>query len=187
LKTGLVSSPGYISLNMNYPTECKPGTKGVEYVGLIDKRVKPIIWVAENVVATIDKDKMVSRFLAYSSPGDLQSYSEEASNDSYSCLAIKLNAVGIVYIHIPLNPNTPQRIQYAIQTNINDTLFKRANKTTEDILIIEIEDPVGFGRSFLAIQDIDKRIEKPESFNPVDVETIYSSDLVGYTDYVTLK
>ena len=112
---------------MNYPTECKPGTKRVEYVGSKDKRVKPIIGVAENVVAAIGKDKMGSRYLTYSTPGDLQAYGEDADNDTYSSLAIELNAVGIVYIHISLNPNTPQRILNSIQTNINEILIKRVN------------------------------------------------------------
>ena len=32
LKTALVPSPSYTSLNLNYPAECKLGTRGVAYL-----------------------------------------------------------------------------------------------------------------------------------------------------------
>ena len=72
---------------------------------------------------------MVSRFLIYSTPGYLQAYGEGTDNDTYSYFAIKLNAPGIVYIHISLNPNIPHRTLDTIfeQILMEPYFIKRVN------------------------------------------------------------
>ena len=160
-----------------------------EYGGSIENRARLILEVAEQTIAVIGKDKVGIRFSPFSNLGDLQAYDEKEVNETYVYLATALNKLGIVYIHISLNANTPQKTLDGIRSNFNGTFILSGGFTpesAEQALIKGTADLVAFGRSFLANPDFDKRIEKSMPLNPVDFTTLYSADAVGYTDYPTL-
>lgn len=160
-----------------------------EYGGSIENRAKLIFEVAEQMIAAIGKDKVGIRFSPFSNLGDLQAYNDEEVNETYIYLATALDKLGIVYIHISLNPNTPQKTLDGIRSNFNGTFILSGGFTPESAgqaLIKGAADLIAFGRPFLANPDFDKRIEKSLPLNQVDFKTLYSADAVGYTDYPTL-
>jgi N-ethylmaleimide reductase len=161
-----------------------------EYGGSIEKRAKFILDVIEKISGAIGKDKTGIRISPFSVLGDLQAYGDEATNDTYVYLAKKLSTIGIAYMHISLNPDIPQKTLGSIRSNFKGTLILSSGltpETAEKALYSGAADLVGFGRSFLANPDFDKRLEKPASLNPIDVKTLYSAGATGYTDYPVLQ
>jgi len=48
-------------------------------------------------------------------------------------------------------------------------------------------DAVAFGRAFIANPDVPERLRAGAALNPVNFETVYGPDAVGYTDYPALE
>lgn len=156
------------------------------YGGNIANRAKLILEIVKRSAQEIGPDKIGIRLSPFSTLGDLQTYDEIETHETYSYLATELNKIGILYIHISANPNIPQRTLDALRNNFDGTIILcngLTPETAEETLNAGFADLVAFGRSFLANPDFAKRIENPTPLNEVDYNTLYSADEKGYIDY----
>lgn len=159
------------------------------YGGTMENRSRLIIEIAAKIVATIGKAKVGIRISPFSTLGDLQPYDKTEVHQTYAYLSSELNKLGIAYIHISTNPDIPEETYKAIRSAFSNIMIYcngLTAETAETMLQDGSTDLVAFGRSFLANPDFVKRIEKSEGLNPVNFNTLYTADAVGYTDYPVL-
>jgi N-ethylmaleimide reductase len=156
------------------------------YGGSIENRVRFAVEVARQVSEAIGREKVGIRLSPNSTLGDLQPYDPGATRETYTHLARELNAVGIAYIHIAIDPKVPPATLQAIRREFEGTLIYCNNfsaETAEAALQNSDADLIAFGRSFLANPDLVERFIADAPLNPVDFSTVYSLDEKGYTDY----
>lgn len=161
-------------------------TRTDEFGGSIKNRAHFVLSIAEQLSAAIGSDKIGIRFSPFSTYNDIQPYSEQEVHETYSYLASELNNLGIAYIHISNNPDIPQKTHEAIRQHFKGTIIMCNGLTpesAENILQEGVYDLVGFGRSYIANPDLNKRIELDQDLNEVDYQTLYTPFKEGYTDY----
>ena len=160
------------------------------YGGDVVNRSKFTLEVLEAVVNAIGKDKVGIRISPFSTTADMQPYSEDEVNETYTHLATEINKMGIAYLHVGANPNIPQKTFDALRSSFDNTIILSNGltpETGEQALNKSFADLVGYGRSFLANPDFDKRLENGSSMNVIDPSTFYSAGANGYTDYSFLQ
>lgn len=161
-----------------------------EFGGSRENRARLILEIASATIKAIGKDKVGIRLSPFSKLGDLQAYNEEAVHETYRFLSTELNKLDLLYIHLVMAPNIPQKTITAIRENFKGTLILASGfnpESAEEVLTEGLADLVAFGKSFLANPDFDKRLEKNTPLNPIDMSTLYVSTAVGYTDYAFLN
>jgi N-ethylmaleimide reductase len=148
-----------------------------QYGGSIENRARFGVEVAEAVSAAIGRDKVGIRLSPNSTLGDLETYSH---------LARELNNIGLAYIHVAINPETPAATLSGIRKEFNGTLI-HCNNFTPETAETELQkgdaNLIAFGRHFLANPDFVERIAAGAQLNPVDYSTLYAPDEKGYIDY----
>ena len=160
-----------------------------EYGGNIEKRCRFIIEVAEATVKTIGKEKTGIRLSPYGTANDVKEFEETESE--YSYLSEKLYAVGLVYIHLvdhssmgapKVKPSTIQKIR----KNFKNTLILSGGydrQRAEKDLQSGAGDLIAFGKLFISNPDLVYRLEKGIALSSPDMNTFYTPDAHGYTDY----
>jgi N-ethylmaleimide reductase len=160
------------------------------YGGSIESRARFVLEVASEVAAAIGKDKTGIRLSPYGVASDMPHYPE--IDDTYKYLAAELNKIGIAYVHIVDHsaigaPNVSIEIKQAIRDIFKQTVILaggHTKETAETELQSGLADLEGFGRPFINNPDLVSRFEhnQPLSDN-LDMNTWYSADEKGYTDY----
>lgn len=164
-------------------------TRNDEWGGSMEKRAKFVLELAKQTAEAIGKEKVGIRFSPFSALGDLAAYGEEETHQTYVYLAEKLEEIGLAYIHIAVNGPIPQKTFNAIRSNFSGTTILCNGLTPEKgaaALEGGFADLVGFGRSFLANPDFDRRIAEGADLNLPDFTKLYTPGPEGYTDYPTL-
>lgn len=160
-----------------------------EYGGSIKNRIRFTIELAQAVIDAIGKEKTGIRFSPFSKLGDLESYDEDETNDTYAVLAQKMEELQITYIHIAVNAQIPKKTLQKIRDNFSGTIILSNGltpETGEEALHADFADLVAFGRSFLSTPDFVERIQTNTPLNPVDYNNLYTPGSAGYTDYPTI-
>ncbi|MDP9078504.1 MAG: alkene reductase [Bacteroidota bacterium] len=162
------------------------------YGGSIENRCRFVVEVATEVAAAIGKEKAGIRLSPYGVASDMPHYPE--IDATYEYLAGKLNEIGIAYVHVVDHsaigaPAVPLAIKQAIRNTFKNTVILAGGHTLESAeaeLQSGISDLEAFGRPFINNPDLVERFQKdaPLSAN-LDVETFYTADEKGYTDYPT--
>ncbi len=161
-----------------------------EYGGSIVNRAEFIVSIVEKSAEAIGKDRVGIRFSPFSTFNDLPAYDAEEIYETYAYLSKQLNALGIAYIHIGVNPAITQKTLDVIRENFAGTIILcngLTPETAELALHKGFADLVAFGRSYLANPDFDKRIAKDAPLNQPDIKTFYSGGKEGFTDYPMLE
>ena len=138
----------------------------------------------------IGKDKVGIRISPFSTLADMQPYDGAEVNETYTQLATTINKMDIAYLHVGANPNIPQKTFDALRSAFFNTIILSNGltpETGEHALTKGFADLVGYGRSFLANPDFDKRLENGSAMNTIDPSTFYSPGAKGYTDYPFLQ
>lgn len=160
-----------------------------DYGGTIENRSRLIVEIATRTADAIGKDRIGIRISPFSTLGDLQPYDTAEVHQTYAYLSRELNALGIAYIHVSVNPNIPAETHEAIRSAFSNTIIYcngLTAETAETILQEGSADLVAFGRGFLANPDFPRRIERNAPLNDVNFKALYTPDAVGYTDYPAL-
>jgi len=159
------------------------------YGGSIENRARFAVEIAKQVAAAIGKNKVGVRISPNSTLGDLQAYDADAVQETYIHLAREFNRIGLAYIHISLNQQTPKDTLLAIRTEFEGTLIY-CNTFTAEKAEAELNggdaDLIAFGRPFLANPDLEQRIANNTELNAPDFSTLYTPGAKGYTDYPVL-
>jgi len=162
------------------------------YGGAIENRARFVLEVVDAVVKAVGKDKVGIRLSPFGVFNDMPVYPELA--DEYAYLAEQLNARGLVYIHLvdhsPMGaPAVPDSIKAMFRKTFKGALILsggydavRADKDIADGRC----DLVAFGRPFLANPDFIARSKAGAAMNAPDMDSFYTADAKGYTDYPLL-
>ena len=160
--------------------------------GSIENRARFVLEVVDAVVKAVGKDKVGIRLSPFGVFNDMPVYPELA--DEYAYLAEQLNARGLVYIHLvdhsPMGaPAVPDSIKAMFRKTFKGALILsggydavRADKDIADGRC----DLVAFGRPFLANPDFIARSKAGAAMNAPDMDSFYTADAKGYTDYPLL-
>ena len=162
------------------------------YGGAIENRARFVLEVVDAVVKAVGKDKVGIRLSPFGVFNDMPVYPGLA--DEYAYLAEQLNARGLVYIHLvdhsPMGaPAVPASIKAMFRKTFKGALILsggydavRADKDIADGRC----DLVAFGRPFLANPDFIARSKAGAAMNAPDMDSFYTADAKGYTDYPLL-
>lgn len=160
------------------------------YGDSIENRARFVIEVASEVAASIGKDKTGIRLSPYGVASDMPHYPE--IDTTYKYLAAELNKIGIAYVHIVDHsaigaPNVPIEIKQAIRNFFKQTVILAGGhnkETAEAELQNGLADLEGFGRPFINNPDLVSRFEHDQPLaDNLDMNTWYTADEKGYTDY----
>jgi N-ethylmaleimide reductase len=160
------------------------------YGGSIENRCRFVIEVATAVAAAIGKGKTGIRLSPYGVASDMPHYPE--IDATYEYLAGQLNGLGIAYVHVVDHsalggPEVPLAIKQTIRNTFKNTVILAGGHTLETAeaeLQSGLADLEAFGRPFINNPDLPERYQQgwPLAAN-LDVESFYSADEKGYTDY----
>jgi N-ethylmaleimide reductase len=162
------------------------------YGGSIENRARFLLEVVEASIAAIGKDKVGIRLSPFGVFNDMPLYPELEAE--YGWLAEKLNAAGLVYVHLVDHsaggaPPVPDSIKATFRKTFKRTLILSGGydaKRAESDLAAGRGDLVGVGKPFLANPDLVDRWTKGVNLNTPDPTTFYSAGPKGYIDYPTL-
>jgi N-ethylmaleimide reductase len=152
-----------------------------------------VLEVAQAVIDVIGKDRVGIRLSPFGVFNDMPLY--EAIAEDYEYLAKRLNAVGLLYVHLVDHssmgaPSVPESMKQTFRNLFTRTLilsggydFERA----ESDLTAGKCDLIAVGRPFLANPDLVTRWKIGAPVNAPDMGTFYTPGAKGYTDYPVLK
>lgn len=167
-------------------------TRTDNYGGSIENRARFVLEVADATIAAIGKDKVGIRLSPFGVFNDMPLYPELEAD--YGYLAEKLNAAGLVYVHLVDHsaggaPAVPDSIKATFRKAFKRTLILSGGydaKRAESDLAAGRGDLIGVGKPFLANPDLVDRWSKGANLNTPDPATFYSAGPKGYIDYPTL-
>lgn len=163
------------------------------YGGSIEKRCRFVLDVAAEVARAIGKGKTGIRLSPYGAFNDVGPFPE--TEEQYAYLSEKLNAIGIAYVHLVDHssmgtPKVELTTVKKIRNNFNNALILSggyARERAENDLASGMADLIAFGRGFLANPDFVSRLQNNAELNPIVMDTFYTPDAKGYTDYPFLS
>jgi N-ethylmaleimide reductase len=162
------------------------------YGGSIENRARFVLEVAEATIAAIGKDKVGIRLSPFGAASDMHPYPEMEAD--YGWLVEKLNALGLVYVHLVDHsamgaPAVPASMRATFRKAFKQTLILCGGydaKTAEADLAAGKADLIAFGRPALANPDLVERFKAGAALNAPDMATFYTPGPKGYTDYPAL-
>ena len=164
------------------------------YGGSIENRARFVLEVAKGAAEAIGAEKVGIRLSPYGIASDMPHYSE--IDATYEYLATELNKIGIAYVHVVDHsamgaPAVPLAIKETIRKVFKNTFIHAGGyiqKTAEADIESGLYDLVAIGRPFISNPDLVERFKNnwPLS-SDLDMNTFYSADAVGYTDYPVYK
>jgi N-ethylmaleimide reductase len=159
------------------------------YGGSVANRARFVLEVVDAVVKAVGKDKVGIRLSPFGVFNDMPDYPELA--DEYADLAEQLNARGLGHIHLVDHalmgaPAVPDSIKTMFRKTFKGAFILSggydAVRADKDIAEGRC-DLVAFGRPFLANPDFVARSRAGAAMNAPDMDTFYTADSKGYTDY----
>ena len=162
------------------------------YGGGIENRARFALEVVAATIAAIGKDKVGIRLSPFGVFNDMPVYPEMEAD--YTYLAQKLNAAGLVYVHLvdhsPMGaPPVPDSVKAMFRNVFKRTLILSggydATRAESDLAAGKC-DLIAVGRPFLANPDLIERWKAGAAVNAPDMATFYTPGPKGYTDYPAL-
>lgn len=160
-----------------------------QYGGSIASRIRFVLEIAQKTADVIGGDKLGIRVSPYGVASGMGMYDE--IEETYSLLAEKLNALGLVYIHVVDHsslgaPEVKLSVKTAIRNNFKGTLILSggydAVKAEQD-LKEKKGDLIAFGRYFISNPDLVHKLKLGLQIQEADTSTFYTPGEKGYTDY----
>jgi len=163
-----------------------------EYGGNIENRSRFLFEVIEAVTSAIGADKTGLRLSPSGTFNDMKD-SDPQKHFTYVC--DKLNAFDLAYVHIV------DALEGDIKHGANVVELSLLRDAYKGVLVTNggydqergntaiqssQADAVAFGTLFIANPDLPERFKSNAKLNEADVDTFYTQDEKGYTDYPTL-
>lgn len=161
------------------------------YGGSIENRARLLLEVTEAVSKEIGADRTGVR-ISPVSPANAISISNP--QEQYDYVADKLNALGIVYLHVVEGatggPRDIAPFDYgSLRQRFKNTYMGNNGYNTELASAQLAEGKVdlfALGRPFISNPDLVERLKTGAPLNELDGSTLYGGGAKGYTDYPTL-
>jgi N-ethylmaleimide reductase len=162
------------------------------YGGSVENRCRFVLKVVDEVATAIGKGRTGIRLSPYGGFNDVSPFPE--TETQYAFLAEKLNLIAIAYVHLVDHssmgmPNVEASTVKKIRDNFKQALILSggySRERAEKDVASGMADLVAFARGFLANPDFVFRLQTNAEFNPVGMDTLYTADAKGYTDYPSL-
>ena len=167
-------------------------TRTDNYGGSIENRARFALEVIDATIAAIGKDKVGIRLSPFGVFNDMPLYPEMEAD--YTYLAQKLNAAGLLYIHLVDHssmgaPKVPDSMKATFRSVFKGALILSggydASRAESDLAAGKC-DLVAVGKPFLANPDLVARWKTHAAVNAPDMATFYTPGPKGYTDYPAL-
>ena len=167
-------------------------TRTDNYGGSIENRARFALEVVAATIAAIGKDKVGIRLSPFGVFNDMPLYPEMEAD--YTYLAQKLNAAGLLYIHLVDHssmgaPKVPDSMKATFRSVFKGALILsggyNAARAESDLAAGKC-DLVAVGKPFLANPDLVARWKTHAAVNAPDMATFYTPGPKGYTDYPAL-
>ena len=163
-----------------------------DYGGPIENRARFVLEVVEAVNNAIGKNKVGIRLSPFGTFNDMPLYDDMQAD--YLYLAEQLNLRNLLYIHLVDHsamgmPSVPASIKDTIRQVFKGILILSGgydNTRANSDLGNKKCDLIAVGRPFIANPDLPKRWEIGAAINTPDMNTFYTADAKGYTDYPAL-
>ncbi|MEQ1814092.1 MAG: alkene reductase [Candidatus Nitrotoga sp.] len=163
-----------------------------QYGGTIENRARFMCEAVAAATAAIGKDKVGIRLSPFGIFNDMPLYA--AMENDYAYLAQKLNTLGLAYIHLVDHssmgaPTVPDSMKATFRSVFKGKLILSGGydaARAESDLAAGKADLIAVGKLFLANPDLVARWKAGPSLNAFDMNTFYTADAKGYTDYPTL-
>ena len=177
---------GYLIEQFINPTVNK---RNDQYGGTIENRIRFVLEVAQKTADVVGGDKLGIRVSPYGAASGMGVYNE--IDETYSLLAEKLSALGLVYIHVVDHsslgaPEVKASVKTAIRENFKGTIILSGGydvvKAEQD-LKEKKGDLVAFGRYFISNPDLVNKLKHGSHLQVADSKTFYTPGNKGYTDY----
>jgi N-ethylmaleimide reductase len=162
------------------------------YGGGIEKRARFVLEAVDASIAAIGKDRVGIRLSPFGVFNDMPLYPE--MEQDYAYLAQKLNAAGLVYVHLVDHsaggaPPVPASIKATFRSTFKRALILSggydAGRAEADLASGKA-DLIAIGKGFLANPDLVARWKGKAAVNAPDPSTFYTPGPKGYTDYPAL-
>jgi N-ethylmaleimide reductase len=160
-----------------------------EYGGSAENRIRFAVEIAEKTVKEIGKDKVGIRVSPYGAANDMMPY--EGLEETYALLAKKMNDLGIVYMHVVDHsamgaPPVTDSVKEIIRKNFSGTVILAGGfdvaKAEKDIEANK-GNLVAFGKPFISNPNLVEKLKTGAKLNTPDMNSFYTPDEKGYTDY----
>jgi N-ethylmaleimide reductase len=167
-------------------------TRTDNYGGSIENRARFALEVIDATIAAIGKDKVGIRLSPFGVFNDMPLYPEMEAD--YTYLAQKLNAAGLLYIHLVDHssmgaPKVPDSMKATFRSVFKGALILSGGydaARAESDLAAGKADLIAVGKPFLANPDLVARWKAGAAVNAPDMKTFYTPGPKGYTDYPAL-
>jgi N-ethylmaleimide reductase len=158
------------------------------YGGTAHNRARLVAEVVEAVVAEVGAGRVGLRISPGNGAGDM---SEIDTVGAYEALIDRIAGLGIAYLHVLIDPSTPEFGVIRGLWNGTVVLNTGRERETSFCQLEELAEwgvigAAAVGRAFLANPDLIDRLVSGAELNEPDVATFYSPGPVGYVDYPTL-
>jgi len=155
-------------------------------------RIRFALEVARATVAAIGADRVGIRLSPYGVFNGTGAYPEVEAQ--YLALAAELSSIGLLYVHLVDHssmgaPPVPADFKLRLRAGFNGIFMLSGgfdHTTAETALLEQRGDLIAFGRSFLANPDLVARLRAGAALNTPDMDTFYTAEAKGYTDYPAL-
>ncbi|MEQ1673701.1 MAG: alkene reductase [Candidatus Nitrotoga sp.] len=162
------------------------------YGGTTENRARFMCEAVAAAIAAIGKDKVGIRLSPFGVFNDMPLYA--AMENDYAYLAQKLNTLGLAYIHLVDHssmgaPIVPDSMKATFRSVFKGKLILSGGydaARAESDLAAGKADLIAVGKLFLANPDLVARWKTGAALNAFDMNTFYTADAKGYTDYPTL-
>ncbi|WP_341963391.1 alkene reductase [Pseudomonas sp. RC10] len=164
-----------------------------EYGGSVENRVRLLEQVTRAVADVVGADRTAVRL----SPNG-ESYGVDDSDPVplFTAAADRLNAIGIAFLELrepgpdgTFGATEVPRLSPVIRKRFKGPIILNSDydlASAQADLNSGLADAISFGRPFLANPDLVERLKVGAPLNPDHMETYYSQEAEGYTDYPTL-
>ena len=158
------------------------------YGGPVENRARFLLEVTQAAIDVWGSERVGVRLTPSGSYGSMSDSNRHAT---FSYVAQKLEAMGVIYLHIVQPRIGVDAEPDPVDVSVLRPLFSRTiiaaggftRESAEKLLESGDADLIAFGRSFIANPDLVMRLRNSLPLNPYDRSTFYGGDARGYTDY----
>ena len=160
-----------------------------EYGGSNANRNKFAIEVMDSITKTIGAEKTgmrISPYGAFNNTGEFAGLEEQ-----FLELVAHASKLGLLYLHVLDHsamgaPAVPNDYKLKLRSAFNGPFILAGGfekDSAEKALVAKQADLIGFGRPFISNPDLVKRMQEGLALAQPDMNTFYTGDAKGYTDY----
>ncbi len=171
----------FLNANVNKRTDA--------YGGSSAGRNKFAIEIIDSITQAIGADKTgirISPFGAFNSTGEFPGL-----EDQFLDLVAHCSKRGLLYLHVLDHsamgaPAVPQEFKLKLRQAFKGPFILAGGfekNSAEKAINENAADLIGFGRPFISNPDLVKRMQEGIALTPPDMNTFYTSEAKGYTDY----